>query len=144
MLEGLKTYRLTWVRPSLLVPLLSAYPDVPFDLFHVGFPFARELAAVALSWPNVWVDICWAPLVSPTAAVRILEEYIDIIPGNKLLWGGDCIHPVSALGAAVIGRRVVAEALARKLEAGAFTEPQALRLAECILHDNAAELYYSD
>jgi predicted TIM-barrel fold metal-dependent hydrolase len=142
ILEGFRNYHPAHTSPTLLVPLIAAYPEARFDLFHAGFPYARELSVMAMEFPNVWVDLCWVPLISETAAVQILEEWIDMLPGNKLLWGSDCISPVTTLGAAIFGRRVVVEAVARRAEAGAFGEKQARRLVEGILRENAQALFY--
>lgn len=142
ILEGLRNYQPAHVSPTLLVPLITAFPQGRFDLFHAGFPYARELAVMALEFPQVWADICWVPLVSAAAAVHILEEWIEMLPGNKLLWGSDCISPVTTLGAALFGRRVVVEAVARRAEAGGWSEKQAKRLVEGILRENARGLFY--
>jgi hypothetical protein len=144
LLEGMRGYRPERTSPTLLVPLLLAFPQARFDLFHAGFPYTRELAALALEFPNVWADICWVPILCDSAAVRILEEWIDMLPGNKLLWGSDCISPLLTLGAASFGRRTVVEAVSRRTEAGAFGERQARRLVEGILRENAKELFYRD
>ena len=142
MLEGLRGYQPAHVSPLLLVPLILAFPEARFDLFHAGFPYARELAALGLQFPNVWADLCWVPLVSEAAAVQILEEWMDMLPGNKLLWGSDCVSPVNVVGAAIFGRRTVVEAVARKVEAGALGERQAERLVEGVLRENARGLFY--
>lgn len=142
ILEGLRNYQPAHVSPTLLVPLITAFPQARFDLFHAGFPYARELAVMALEFPQVWADICWVPLVSQAAAVQILEEWIDILPGNKILWGSDCVNPVVTLGATIFGRRVVVEAVARRAEAGGLSEKQAKRLVGAILRENARELFY--
>jgi len=142
ILEGRRGRSLLEVSPLGLIPLLSAYPQARFDLFHAGFPYARELGTIAMGFPNVWADLCWVPLISDAGAVQILEEWIDMLPGNKLLWGGDCTSPVAVLGAAIFGRRVVVEALARKVEGGSLSEKQALRLTERILRDNGFALFH--
>jgi hypothetical protein len=142
ILEGLRNYQPAHVSPTLLVPLITAFPEARFDLFHAGFPYARELSVMALEFPNVWADICWVPLVSEGAAVQILEEWIEMLPGNKILWGSDCLSPVTTLGATIFGRRVVVEAVARRAEAGALSEKQARRLVEGILRENAQALFH--
>lgn len=142
ILEGFRGYQPEHVSPTLLVPLIKSLPEARFDLFHAGFPYARELAAMAMQFPNVWADICWVPLMSETAAVQILEEWIDMLPGNKLLWGSDCISPVTTLGATIFGRGVVVEAVARRAEAGAFGQKAARRLVEGVLRENAKALFY--
>jgi hypothetical protein len=141
ILEGLRPYAPPRTSPLLLAPLLQAHPQGRFDLFHAGFPYARELATMAMGTPQVWADLCWVPLISDAAAGRILDEWIDMLPGSKLLWGGDCANPVAALGASLAGRQVVAKTLAGKVDAGTMTRPQADRLAEMILRGNGREVF---
>ena len=130
--------------PLLLNNLFLDYPDARFDIFHGGYPFSRELGVLAKIFPNVYLNFCWLPIISPTAAKNCLEEWIELVPNNKLLWGGDCLRVESAYGSVSFAKQVVTEALAEKIQKGYLSEVEALDLAKKIFRENAWELFELD
>jgi len=141
MQEGNGNY-LENARPTLLNNLFMEFPDARFDIFHAGFPYTGEVAVMAKYFPNVYADLCWMHAVSPAVAARILDEWLEIIPANKILgFGGDSNYVEGAYGHACIARHVTADVLARKVAQGYFSEEEALWMAQQILHDNAATLF---
>ena len=44
-------------RPSHLNEIFLEYPNMKFDLFHIGYPYQGELGALCKMFPNVYVDI---------------------------------------------------------------------------------------
>lgn len=129
-------------RPTLLTNLFMEFPDARFDVFHAGFPYTGEAAVLAKTFPNVYADLCWMHAVSPAVAARILDEWLEVIPANKILaFGGDSNYAEGAYGHACIARRVTADVLARKVEQAYFSEAEAIWIAQRILHKNAAELF---
>jgi len=128
--------------PSQLTNLFMAYPNVKFDVFHIGYPYQQTLSALAKNFRNVFVDFCWAHVISPTASVRALVEYLDAVPANKILgFGGDYNFVDGVVGHAFIARENVARALAIKVDEGVFDLNRARQLAQMILHDNPAALF---
>jgi hypothetical protein len=128
--------------PLLLANLCIEYRRAKFDLFHGAYPFTGHALALAKNFPNVFLDLCWLPIISPSAAARVLHEAIETVPANKILaFGGDFIIPEGAYGHAVMARRIVSRVLSEKVGAGDLSEDDAARLAERILRDNAAALY---
>jgi predicted TIM-barrel fold metal-dependent hydrolase len=76
--------------PLLLSNLFLEYPNVKFDIFHIGNPFEHGLSALAKNFQKVYVDMCWTHIISPTASINALDEYIDAVPLNKIsAFGGD-------------------------------------------------------
>jgi len=131
--------------PTLLTDLILAHPKARFDLFHGGYPYCSELTVMAKALPNVWLDMCWLPIISPSVVRRMLQEWIEAVPMSKLLWGGDCSRVEAALGALEMAKDIVARVLMAKVkEAAYFTEEIAVRAAKCIMHDNAAELFLGE
>lgn len=131
--------------PMLLTELLLARPQARFDLFHGGYPYCSELTVMAKGLPNVWLDMCWLPIISPSVVRRMLQEWIEAVPMSKLMWGGDCSRVEAALGAAEFGKDIVGKVLMMKVkEAGYFTVELAVRAAKCIMHDNAAALFLGE
>ncbi len=128
--------------PLLLADLFIEYRQAKFDLFHGGYPFLGEALALAKNFPNVFLDLCWLHIISPTAAARMLHEAIETVPSNKIFaFGGDFIIPEGAYGHSVLARRVVSRVLTEKVEEGYLAEDEAVRLARRILQENAAALF---
>ena len=128
--------------PSLLTDLIAAHPHAQFDLFHGGYPYSSELSVMAKGFPNVYLDLCWLPIISPSVTLRMLHEWLETVPLTKLLWGGDCGTVEASLGALEMAKRVIARALAERTETDRyFSHDTAIDVAAGILHDNAARLY---
>jgi len=128
--------------PTLLNNLFFLYPRLTFDLFHIGYPYHDQVAALAKLFPNVCIDFCWAHIISPTVARRALSEFLDAVPINKILgFGGDYRYPELTYGHLVIARRNIVEVLADKVEEGFCDEDEAAEIARLLLADNAARLF---
>ncbi|MCB9502019.1 MAG: amidohydrolase family protein [Deferribacteres bacterium] len=76
--------------PTHLTQLIMSHPRVDFCLFHGGYPYGGELAVLAKNFPNVYIDMCWSAIISPSYSKRYLHEWIETVPANKILaFGGD-------------------------------------------------------
>ncbi|MFQ6076607.1 MAG: amidohydrolase family protein, partial [Candidatus Bathyarchaeia archaeon] len=130
--------------PTQLTNLFMEYKDAKFDIFHGSYPYTGELSALAKNFPNVYIDMCWLHIISPYVARKALSEWLDTVPGNKILgFGGDYKFVEGVYGHAILARENVARVLAEKVEDDGYTEEEAVHLARRILHDNAYELYFS-
>lgn len=128
--------------PSLLSNLFLQYPDVDFDIFHIGYPYQHVVSALAKNFPNVFIDMCWAHIISPTAATRALEEWIEAVPINKIsAFGGDysIIDPV--YGHQYIARENVCKALVQKVKMGLFKIDKAYEIAQKLFYDNPLKIF---
>jgi len=129
--------------PVHLVNLFMEYKEVNFDVFHGGYPYTSELATLAKNFPNVYVDLCWLHIISPTVARRVLSEFIDTVPSNKILgFGGDYRFVEGVYGHALLARENTAKVLTEKVEDGSLTQKEVFLLAQRLLRDNANELYF--
>lgn len=123
--------------PLLLTSSLLKYPDVTFDLFHIGYPFIGETAALAKNFANVTIDMCWSHIIAPTAARRALDEFIDAVPFNKIsAFGGDYLFVDGIYGHLQLAIENVAAVLADKVRAGVLDEDQAYILGRHLFYDN--------
>ena len=128
--------------PALLTNLFSRYPRAKFDLLHIGYPYQQEMGVLAKLFPNVYADFTWAHIISPVGSRRTLDEYLESVPVNKILgFGGDYRYPELTYAHAKIARRIVAQVLAGKVEAGLFSEEQALETGRMLLRQNAVDLF---
>jgi len=128
--------------PSNLNNLFLEYPDVDFDLFHIGYPYQNETCALAKMFPNVYIDMCWAHIISPSASVRALDDFLDAAPLNKTMaFGGDYWFVDPIYGHLEISRDNVARSLAGKVENGVFDEGRAVDIARALYYDNPKRLF---
>lgn len=131
--------------PELLTDLILAHPHVTFDLFHMGYPYQNELAAMAKSYPNVTVDLCWAHSISPSTARRVLDEYLDAIPHGKIsAFGGDSCFVDAVYGHLLLAKQNVACVLTEKVCMGQITETQASDLAYMLLYRTPKTLLFEN
>jgi predicted TIM-barrel fold metal-dependent hydrolase len=131
--------------PMLLLELIEANPKTRFSLMHGGFPWIGETGAIAFAEivraRNVWIDSCWLPTISYSAAKRAYHEWLELIPSDRILWGSDLHHAEGIYAAAEMTRRCLGEVLAEKMERGDLTGQQAKRIGEQIMRDNALEAF---
>ena len=131
--------------PTLLTSTIMRFPKVKFLLLHSGYPFGGEIAALAKMFTNVYIDMTWTPLISPSYAVRYLREFIETVPQNKIMaFGGDCTTVEGTYGASVLAREVVAETLVPMVREGYLSEEEAVVLARKLLRENAIRIFKLD
>jgi hypothetical protein len=127
--------------PLKLNNLFLKYPKARFVLFHGGYPWVGEYAALGKMFANVHLDIVWLPQISREAAVQGLEEMFDTVPYNKFFWGGDCHFIEESTGSLEFGKDVVAQVLAARVERGLLTEDVAQDMALKIFRENAIRFF---
>lgn len=128
--------------PSLLTDLFLKYPDVDFDLFHISYPYQGVACALAKMFPNVFVDMCWAHIISPSACVAALHDFLDAIPYNKISgFGGDYLFADGVYGHLLLSRQNISRVLAQKVEQGVFGEDKALDIARALYYDNPKRIF---
>jgi hypothetical protein len=133
---------LTNADPMRLSNLFLDYPNVRFDLFHIGYPWQQQVSALAKMFPNVTIDMCWAHIISPTACVNALCEWVDSVPLNKIsAFGGDYCFIDGVYGHQLLARQNVSAALARKVEEGVLGMDDATEAARMLFVDNPRRLF---
>lgn len=137
--------RLYGSNPMNLIPMIEKHPGTRFVLFHGGYPWVEEVAALSHNYANVYVDLCWLPIISTSAAARALHSLIEAgRDSTRVTWGGDCWIITESYGGSLAMRHVLKKALSEKLADGYLTEHRARRFAERILSENAKCLYGLD
>ena len=121
-----RDYRVT--DPTPMVPIFQANPEVAFELYHAGHPWVQDAAVIARGFPNVYLNLCWAPSLSKRLCVTALDLFLDMVPANKLMgFGGDTDRwPEWSLGELALTREVISEVLARRIDESLMTESQAM------------------
>lgn len=128
--------------PTHLVNLIQEYPNVKFVLFHGSYPFGGELSTMAKNFPNVYIDMCWLYIISPSYSERYLHEWLETVPANKIMaFGADHENVERVYSHLLMAKQVVSNVLIAKVKDGYFTEDEALKIAQMILHDNAVKIF---
>ena len=126
--------------PVLLRGAIERHPDVRFVLLH-GYPHLSEATNLTRFYPNVYFDLSWLQLLSPSILSAALRELIGFVPMNKVFLSTDATSPEEQYGAAVGMRRVLAAVLGEKIGMDGWDEALALDVAHAYLYGNAATFY---
>jgi uncharacterized protein len=128
--------------PTHLVNIISAYPDIKFVLYHGSYPYGGELASMAKNFRNVYIDLCWLYIISPSFSERYLHEWIETVPASKLMgFGGDYQNVENVYGHLLFAKQIISRVLIDKVKDGYLSESEAKNIARMILHDNAVNFY---
>jgi predicted TIM-barrel fold metal-dependent hydrolase len=128
--------------PTHLTNLFLQYRDVNFILFHGGYPYGGELASLAKNFRNVYIDLCWLYIISPSYSKRYLHEWLETIPANKIMgFGGDYHNVENVYGHLLFAKEIIGNVLIEKVENGYFSEKEALKIASMLLYDNAFNFF---
>jgi hypothetical protein len=128
-------------KPVKLNNLFLSYPEAKFVLFHGGYPWTGEYAALGKMFPNVYLDLVWLPQISREEAVHALDEMFDVVPYNKFFWGGDCAFIEESTGSLEFGKEVVAQVLAKRIARGLLTRDVAEDMIQSVFRENAIRVF---
>ena len=126
--------------PTQLFDLILRKPEAKFVVLHGGYPHAGEAGAMAKVFPNVYLDITWLAIISQSALEHGLEEWLDAVPGNKILWGTDACNTEEVYSITQIAKESLSRVLAKKVDRGDFSTESAVTLGKGILRDNTLAL----
>ena len=128
--------------PMHVAGLIERHPGTRFLLMHLGYPWSRDLLGMAFVYRNIWLDLTWSFLLSPSHFKLALHEAIEILPDeSRLMLGGDAWHIEESYGALALGRRLIGEVLQERMQARFLSEEGSRRLARRILHENARTFF---
>jgi hypothetical protein len=110
-------------------------------LLHGGYPYVSQACALAWIYPHVYLDFSVLPSLFALPLARWLEEWLELLPRNKLLFGSDASAPELYYTAAVNGRRQLGRALDNLVASGGLNRAEAMHVAERVCFRNAVALY---
>ncbi|MBS7777477.1 amidohydrolase family protein [Acidovorax sp. CCYZU-2555] len=110
-------------------------------LLHGGYPYSSQMAALAQTYGNVFLDFSWMPYLHHFYLRQKLSEWLEILPANKLLFGSDAGAPEFHVASAHFARQALNHVLNDGVQRGVWNAQQVDWLARRALHDNAAELH---
>ena len=128
--------------PLKAAGLVERHPQTRFLLMHLAYPWSRDLLGLAFVYRNVWLDLTWSLLLSPSHFKLALHEALELLPDeSRLMIGGDNWHVEETWGTMKLARQLIGEVLAEKVNAGYFRVEDAHRLASKILRENAIRFF---
>ncbi len=131
--------------PILFEPVIERYQNIRFVLFHIGYPWYTEIAGLAHNYDNIFIDMVWAPILSTSAAVQALRQYIEVAQSSDLIgWGGDTWTSEEAVGAVLAWKYVVSKVLAEMVDSGYISFKKAEILSHKLMYRNNAKIYGFD
>ena len=125
-----------------LAKLLDMHRDVNFDLFHGNWPFMDEYLYIGKSFPNVYLDLCWAQCLDPLYCIEFMKRALMTIPHTKILaYGGDTLSIEMTTGYLIMAKDNVACALSELVESGWMDILQAKEIAADWFFNNPNRLF---
>jgi predicted TIM-barrel fold metal-dependent hydrolase len=110
-------------------------------LMHGGFPFTDTLTALATSHGNVFVDFSMMAHIHVGMLRRLMEEWLETLPANKVMFGTDTTAPEHHIASSLRARRLLDEVFEGGVRSGLWTPRQVDWLAERVLSQNTADVY---
>lgn len=128
--------------PMLATGLVERHPRTRFLLMHLAYPWSRDLLGMAFVYRNIWLDLTWSLLLSPSHFKLALHEAVEVLPDeSRMMIGGDNWHVEETFGTIRLARRLIGEVLEEKVQSGYFAPEDAERLAVKLLRGNALEFF---
>ena len=129
--------------PMFAAGLVERHPGTRFLPHSPRLPVEPpDLLGMAFVYRNIWLDLTWSFLLSPSHFKLGLHEAIEILPDEpRLMLGGDAWHVEESYGALALGRRLIGEVLHERMQARFLNEEGSRRLARRILHENARAFF---
>jgi hypothetical protein len=122
--------------------LIERHPRTRFLLMHLAYPWSRDLLGMAFVYRNIWLDLTWSFLLSPSHFKLALHEAIETLPDeSRMMLGGDNWHVEETYATMKLARQLIGDVLEEKIAAGYFGFEDAKRLAQKILRDNALAFF---
>jgi uncharacterized protein len=128
--------------PINVAGLVERHPRTRFLLMHLAYPWSRDLLGMAFVYRNLWLDLTWSLLLSPSHFRLALHEAIEVLPDeSRMMIGGDTWHIEETYGTMTLARQLIGEVLEQKVAAGYFRIEDARRLAAKVLRENALTFF---
>lgn len=134
------THNLANSSPLPLEHLARRFPMMNLVMIHC-WPFLREAGYLAKFVPNIYIDTCWLPVLSPQFMRDALETWVNYVPLHKLMLGHDTTSVEMAVGSAKFTRKILSEVLTYQRDALQLPDDVVIEYAADMLHGNASRIY---
>ncbi len=128
--------------PMNVAGLVERHPNTRFLLMHLAYPWTQDLFGMAFVLRNIWIDLTWSMLLSPSHFKSSLRQAIEILPDeSRMMLGGDNWHAEETYSTFATSRKLIGEVLEGKVKEGYFEYQDAERLARKIFSENAEAFF---
>jgi predicted TIM-barrel fold metal-dependent hydrolase len=127
--------------PLHLLDFLRRSGDTPVMLLHC-YPYEREAGYLAQAFNNVYLDGGLSINYLGARSVAFIGRLLEMAPFRKILYASDGFGPAELhfLGAR-LWRDGIRDALQSFVDAGEWSEDDAIRVVDLIAHGNARRVY---
>jgi len=127
--------------PLYLLHFLRQSGDTPIVLLHC-YPYEREAGYLAQAFNNVYLDGGLSVNHLGARAPAFIARLLELAPFRRIVYSSDGFGPAELhyLGA-VLWRNGIHRVLREFVEAGEWSEADAIRVVDLIAHENAARVY---
>jgi predicted TIM-barrel fold metal-dependent hydrolase len=127
--------------PLYLLDFLRNSGDTPIMLLHC-YPYEREAGYLAQAFNNVYLDGGLAINYLGVRSASLIGRLLEMAPFRKILYSSDGFGPAELhyLGAR-LWRNGIRHTLQAFVEAGEWSEADAIRVVDLIAHENARRVY---
>lgn len=126
-----------------LGPVIEAFPELQFDLYHFNYPLLEPYVQILKSYPNVYANGAWATSMMTEYAKSFLKEALHSLPAERVLaYGGDS-HCAGEMTRITLNNalQVVDGVLDEAMKEGYLSLQEAENVAKIWLCDSAKHLY---
>lgn len=113
-------------------------------VLQCGFPANTLVGWYASTYANVYVDYSWLPMLSDVILDRCLDEWLDYLPHNKILFGTDAWSLELFYAGTCAARDILSRVLERRVSDRRYAPSLAEKVADAILATNSRSLYRVD
>jgi predicted TIM-barrel fold metal-dependent hydrolase len=127
--------------PLYLLDFLRHCSDIPITLLHC-YPYEREAGYLAQAFNNVYLDGGLAINYLGARSRDFISRLLEMAPFRKILYSSDGFGPAELhyLGAR-LWRNGIRDVLQGFVDAGDWSEADAIRVVDLIAHGNARRIY---
>jgi predicted TIM-barrel fold metal-dependent hydrolase len=127
--------------PLYLLDFLRASGDTPIMLLHC-YPYEREAGYLAQAFNNVYLDGGLAINYLGAGSATFIGRLLEMAPFRKILYSSDGFGPAELhyLGAR-LWRNGIRDVLEGFVDAGEWSEADAIRVVNLIARENARRVY---
>ena len=128
-------------RAWALFNIIKSHPETKFVIFHGSFPWIDDPVAMLHLFKNVYVDICWMPLISTSYTIDFLKKILEVGNCDRICWGCDTRMFEESFAAILALKDVLPPAISFFVDSGRISARTGKEIIRKILYENAERLY---
>jgi glucuronate isomerase len=133
--------RLNQATLAQLAEIIARHPGIRFQVLLASRHANQTLCTFARELPNFSLAGYWWHSFFPSAISQFIDERLDMVPANKqVAFFSDAYCVEWAYGKWLMVRKLLAHALAARIDRGQYTVADALSIARTILYETPQTL----